>query len=247
MNYINSVFRRLYRSNPYDYLSSSVIVDKYYRQREMFKINCKNATGHTTHTSVSCCSHLNYRVQNWFNPPIQWRHNERDGVSRLFTQPFVQAHIKEIIKAPRHWPLWGEFTGEFPAQRVSDAENVSIWWRHHAKLYWTTNEYNTMENGTSCMISVVIRKLTCYLMFKCRKMSHILKTKFSKLCYWIEWLCTEQATNHYLNHWWPGSMTYRRVTRPQGVNVRTGLITLETKRYQSIFYPSTVFNSQRRL
>ena len=24
-------------------------------------------------------------------------------------------------------------TGEFPAQRASNAENVSIWWRHHAK------------------------------------------------------------------------------------------------------------------
>ena len=24
-------------------------------------------------------------------------------------------------------------TGEFPTQKVSDAENVSIWWRHHAK------------------------------------------------------------------------------------------------------------------
>ena len=23
-------------------------------------------------------------------------------------------------------------TGEFPAQRASNAENVSIWWRHHA-------------------------------------------------------------------------------------------------------------------
>ena len=27
------------------------------------------------------------------------------------------------IKAPRHWPLRGEFTG--------NAENFSIWWRHH--------------------------------------------------------------------------------------------------------------------
>ena len=25
-------------------------------------------------------------------------------------------------------------TGEFPAQRASNAENVSIWWRHHDKL-----------------------------------------------------------------------------------------------------------------
>ena len=29
----------------------------------------------------------------------------------LFIQPFVQAQIKENIKAPRYWPLWGEFTG----------------------------------------------------------------------------------------------------------------------------------------
>ena len=49
------------------------------------------------------------------------------------TQPFIQTHIKENIKAPRHWPLCGEFTGDrwIPAQMTSNAENVSIWWRHH--------------------------------------------------------------------------------------------------------------------
>ena len=31
--------------------------------------------------------------------------------SRLFAQSFVQAQIKENIKAPRHWPLGGESTG----------------------------------------------------------------------------------------------------------------------------------------
>ena len=30
---------------------------------------------------------------------------------RLFTQSFIQAQIKENIKAPRHWPLCGDFTG----------------------------------------------------------------------------------------------------------------------------------------
>ena len=30
----------------------------------------------------------------------------------LFTQPFIQAQIKENIKAQRLWPLWGEFTGD---------------------------------------------------------------------------------------------------------------------------------------
>ena len=46
-----------------------------------------------------------------------------------FTLPFIQAQIKENIKAPRHWSLCGEFivTGEFPTQRANNAENVSIW------------------------------------------------------------------------------------------------------------------------
>ena len=49
---------------------------------------------------------------------LQWRHNERDGVSNhqpqycLLVYPFVQAQIKENINAPSHWPLWGEFTGD---------------------------------------------------------------------------------------------------------------------------------------
>ena len=33
----------------------------------------------------------------------------------MVTQPFVRAQIKYKIKAQRHWSLWGEFTGEFPA------------------------------------------------------------------------------------------------------------------------------------
>ena len=27
-------------------------------------------------------------------------------------------------------------TGEFPAQKASNAENVSIWWRHHGDMRW---------------------------------------------------------------------------------------------------------------
>ena len=64
----------------------------------------------------------------------EWaRYRLKSPASRLFIQPFIQTQIKENIKAPRHWPLCGEFTGtgEFPAQRASYAENVSIWWRHH--------------------------------------------------------------------------------------------------------------------
>ena len=35
----------------------------------------------------------------------------KSPASPLFAQLFVQAQIKENIKAPRHWPLWGEFSG----------------------------------------------------------------------------------------------------------------------------------------
>ena len=50
----------------------------------------------------------------------------------------LKIQIKENTKAPRHWPLCGEFTGtgEFPAQMASYAEKVSIWWRHRA-LSWS--------------------------------------------------------------------------------------------------------------
>ena len=64
------------------------------------------------------------------NTPLRWRHNERDSVSNhqphhCFLNRLFRRRSK---KAPRHWPLWGEFT----AQMASYAENVSIWWRHHA-------------------------------------------------------------------------------------------------------------------
>ena len=36
----------------------------------------------------------------------------KSPASQLFTQRFIQAQIKENIKASRHWPLWWEFTGD---------------------------------------------------------------------------------------------------------------------------------------
>ena len=77
-------------------------------------------------------------LRSFSTTSLRWRHNEHDGVSNhqphdcLFNRLF-KAEIKENIKALRLWPLWGEFTGDrwIPAQRASNAENVSIWWRHH--------------------------------------------------------------------------------------------------------------------
>ena len=36
----------------------------------------------------------------------------KSPAKRLLTQPFIQTQIKENIKAPRHGPLCGEFTGD---------------------------------------------------------------------------------------------------------------------------------------
>ena len=53
--------------------------------------------------------------------------------SRLFTQPFIHAQIKEKSKLRVAGLCVGNspVTDEFPAQRASNAENVSIWWRRH--------------------------------------------------------------------------------------------------------------------
>ena len=44
----------------------------------------------------------------------QWTRWRLKSPERLFTQPLIQAQIKKKknIKAPRHLPLWGEFTGD---------------------------------------------------------------------------------------------------------------------------------------
>ena len=53
--------------------------------------------------------------------------------SLLFTLPFIQAQIKEKSKLCVAGLCEGNstVTGEFTAQRANNAENVSIWWRHH--------------------------------------------------------------------------------------------------------------------
>ena len=49
-------------------------------------------------------------------------------------------------------------TGEFPAQMVSNAENVSIWWRHH-DIYWTGTERALLHYGLINHLQNVITML----------------------------------------------------------------------------------------
>ena len=69
---------------------------------------------------------------------LHWRHYDYDSVSNhqphgCLLNRLLRPRSKKTSKLPVTGPLCGEFTGtgEFPAQRASYAENVSIWWRHH--------------------------------------------------------------------------------------------------------------------
>ena len=57
--------------------------------------------------------------------------------SQITSLAIVYSTQIKNITAPRHWPL----CGEFPAQMASDAENVSIWWRHHFRLVAETSVF----------------------------------------------------------------------------------------------------------
>ena len=74
------------------------------------------------------------------NPTLQWRHNGGDGrvsnhqphhclLNRLFGRRSKKA---SELRVTGLCAGNSQVTGEFPAQMASNAENASIWWRHHA-------------------------------------------------------------------------------------------------------------------
>ena len=60
-----------------------------------------------TGDSTKLIDAISIAMTSWW---ARWR--LKSPASRVFVQPFVQTQIKENIIAPRHWPLWGEFTGD---------------------------------------------------------------------------------------------------------------------------------------
>ena len=85
---------------------------------------------------------------------LQWRYNGRDCVSnhqpqdcllnRLFGRRSKKTSKFRVTGlCARNSPG----TGEFPAQMASNAENVSIWWRHH--VYNHNNLVTTLSTTSS--------------------------------------------------------------------------------------------------
>ena len=102
----------------------------------------------------------------YFNPTLQCRHNERDGVSNH--QPhacLLNVLFGRRSKKTSKLRVTGFCTGnspvtsEFPTQRASHVENVSIWWRHHEaskKSPWTKVVKGWIVLGNrSCILASV--------------------------------------------------------------------------------------------
>ena len=90
--------------------------------------------------------------------PLLWRHNEPDNVSnhqphdRLLNRLFRRRSKK--TSKPRLSGLCAgnsPETGEFPAQMASNAENVSIWWRHHDCHWKLAYRHQTGTTPTGIM------------------------------------------------------------------------------------------------
>ena len=77
-------------------------------------------------------------LQRTISPPLRWRHNDHAGVSNhqphgCLLNRLFRRKSKKTSKLRVTGLCAGNSpgTGEFPAQMASNAENFSIWWRHH--------------------------------------------------------------------------------------------------------------------
>ena len=76
---------------------------------------------------------------DWFGT-LQWRNNERDGISNhqcldCLLNLLFRCRLKKTSKLCVTHLCEGNslVTGEFPAQRASNTENVFIWWPHELR------------------------------------------------------------------------------------------------------------------
>ena len=132
------------------------------------------------------CSDENFCLSVGFHNPLQhmyalqWRHNERDGVSNhqphycLLNCLFRRRSNKTSkLRVTGQCEGNSSVTGEFPTQGAINAENVSIWWRHlvcatshHINQSWLNYIINeTLYNYIQSIFwrnSEYLEELSCY-------------------------------------------------------------------------------------
>ena len=105
---------------------------------------------------------------------LQWHHNGHDGVSNhqshhcLLNRLFGR-RSKKTSKLRVTGLCVGNSSGigEFPAQRASNAENVSIWWRHHGEKGDMVNNdisfdrFSVYNDMLPCCLALCADEITC--------------------------------------------------------------------------------------
>ena len=96
---------------------------------------------------------MSYVLQ--FKIPLRWRHNGRENVwnhqpHHCLLRLLFRRRSKKTSKLRITGLCAGNSpgTGEFPAHVSSNAENVSIWWRHHAKPGQRSGFVSSVLNAT---------------------------------------------------------------------------------------------------
>ena len=94
---------------------------------------------------------------------LRWRHNELDCVSDhqphdCLLNSLFGRRSKKTSKLRVTGLCAGNSpgTGEFPAQKGSNAENVSIWWRHHVGSLPTVMKHTTAAPQVKIELTVLI-------------------------------------------------------------------------------------------
>ena len=107
--------------------------------------------------------------------PLLWRHNGCDGVSNhqphgcLLNRSFrPKSNKASKLRVTGLCVGNSQVTGEFPAQMANNAENVSIWWRHHvifAKYLFLQiwlNQQRVSKGYVHSFRRVFDQKTTCF-------------------------------------------------------------------------------------
>ena len=113
--------------------------------------------------------------------PLQWRYSGRDSVSNhqpreWLLKRLIRHRSKKTSKLRVTGLCAGNSpeTGEFPPQRASNAENVSIWWRHRA--------YFTAIMDKILFVSVI----WSYMEYLCEKETFNCDFIFTQWWYWYD-------------------------------------------------------------
>ena len=115
----------------------------------LFWVTGRKGTARYREYIVPISTYLVYTYLFWsyrrLKTTLQWRHNHQPHdclLNRLFGRRLQEtSKLRVTGLCEGNSPV----TGEFPTQRASNVENVSIWWRHHEYVRpWLTDPAQLM-------------------------------------------------------------------------------------------------------